>query len=71
MSQHGKSCVVPGCSREATSRGLCGSCYLAASKLVKQGRTTWEALQARGLALAPTAGRAGTGAFRKAFDAVV
>lgn len=52
-------CMVPGCGRALRGRaeskgndcrGMCGSCYSAASRMVKQGRVTWDELIKAGLA---------------------
>ena len=37
-------CIAPECIRETYSRGLCISHYNMASKLVSQGKTTWDIL---------------------------
>ena len=57
-------CLVPGCTNEAKSRGLCGNCYTAARNAVKGGKTTWEKLEKAGLALASSRQES---AFAKAF----
>jgi hypothetical protein len=44
-------CVVPGCTRQAYSRGLCLPCNRAARKLVEKGETTWKELESMGFAL--------------------
>ncbi len=44
-------CLYPECKGKVTRRGLCGSCYVTAWKLVKSGAATWEKLIKRGKAL--------------------
>lgn len=39
------TCVVPGCTRQVYSRGLCVPCNRAARKLVESGEATWEELE--------------------------
>ena len=46
-------CATPGCGREAKIRALCGRCCTAARKAIKDGKTTWEQLEAMGLAKPP------------------
>jgi hypothetical protein len=46
-------CLTPNCGREAKIRALCGRCCTAARKAVKDGKTTWEQLEAMGLAKPP------------------
>lgn len=55
-----EKCVVPGCSNDAQTRGLCNGCYLRACKLVndradtKEGReAVWKDLEEKGLAREP------------------
>lgn len=43
-------CVVPECDGNARARGLCWGCYQAAYRLVRNGDTSWPALEKRGLA---------------------
>jgi hypothetical protein len=44
-----RRCLNPNCHKEAkTVRGLCLSCYGAASRLVRIGKTTWGTLEANG-----------------------
>jgi hypothetical protein len=52
-------CVNPDCGKVAGTRGLCGSCYGAASGLVKAGTVTWADLEAKGKVLG-RGGAAGT-----------
>lgn len=40
-----------GCGRRAKSRGLCCAAYMAASRAVHRGRTTWAKLEAQGKVL--------------------
>lgn len=44
-------CLNPNCQRGAEFRGLCRNCYAQASALVRQGKTTWPALEAAGKTL--------------------
>lgn len=46
----GKLCIVPGCSDEAATRGLCTKDYAVANSLVKKGLTTWKKLVGAGRA---------------------
>ena len=56
-------CIIPGCHRPQSSyRGLCMVCYSKARKYVELNHTTWEKLEAQGLALPAT------DPFTKAFD---
>lgn len=49
-----KPCLYPGCKeRGSCGRGLCGTHYHVARKLVKKGRTTWDKLIASGKCAAP------------------
>ncbi len=45
-----KLCLVPGCDKEAATRGLCGRDYAIANSLVKKGDTTWKKLVGAGKA---------------------
>lgn len=38
-------CVVPDCTRQVYSRGLCVPCNRAARKLIERGEATWEELE--------------------------
>lgn len=38
------------CPNQARARGLCGTCYQEARRLVRSGEFTWEELEERGLA---------------------
>ena len=42
-------CIIEGCDRKATARGLCHSCYLTALRLIQAGETSWELLEQAGL----------------------
>lgn len=44
-------CLNPDCRRLGEFRGLCRNCYAQASALVRQGQTTWAALEAAGKTL--------------------
>jgi len=44
-------CLYPGCESAQKVRGLCQTHYQYALRLVKRGKTTWEALEAEGKAL--------------------
>ena len=44
-------CMYPGCSNEASTRGLCANHYGIAGRLVKDGNTTWDKLIEDGKAL--------------------
>lgn len=46
-------CIYPGCQEKIRCRGLCYRHYRIASRLVKAGRVTWEALEAEGKSVAP------------------
>jgi hypothetical protein len=45
-----KPCLTPNCKGKYRGRGLCGSCYATAARLVSLGRTTWDKLIAEGKA---------------------
>ncbi len=49
-------CLREGCGRPAICRGLCASCYTTALRMVKNGKTTWEALEKAGKCV-PSTGR--------------
>ena len=42
-------CLNPACKNHANSRGLCISCYNTASRLIQKGKTTWLAMERRGV----------------------
>lgn len=44
-------CLRPDCTSPAKHRGLCGSCYSCACRLVKQNKTSWDVLTSTGKAL--------------------
>jgi len=44
-------CLVPGCTNEAKTRGLCSTHYMYAHRLVTRGKTTWAELEAAGKCL--------------------
>lgn len=46
------TCLNPNCDGAQFSRGLCRSCYQLASRLVREGRTTWKELVEKGRAQA-------------------
>jgi hypothetical protein len=43
-----RRCRKPRCQRNAESRGLCGSCYAVARRLVEDNAITWDELLRRG-----------------------
>lgn len=43
-------CMTTGCLNAHSARGLCATCYAAASGLVTDKKTTWEQLAKLGLA---------------------
>ena len=43
-------CLFPDCNKYVDARGLCANHYIRALTLVRAGRTTWPALEARGAA---------------------
>ena len=49
-------CRMPKCNREVVTRGLCDACYRSTKRLIALGKTTWERLEADGLAEAPRQG---------------
>tara|TARA_R100000458_G_scaffold59951_1_gene73209 strand:+ start:29713 stop:29952 length:240 start_codon:yes stop_codon:yes gene_type:complete len=51
-------CIAPNCERHVYSRGLCISHYNMASKLVSEGKTNWNKLEANGKVL-PVKGKQG------------
>jgi hypothetical protein len=38
-------CVIEGCDRKASTRGLCRSCYMTALRAVIAGEVTWDLLE--------------------------
>lgn len=45
-------CMMPECKcKEIRSRGLCPKCYTMSARLVREGKTTWKKLIAKGYAL--------------------
>ena len=60
MTTHHSTCLTPTCSRPSRTRGLCISCYVAASRLIKSGETTWSELESLGMAKAAGEGDAGS-----------
>ena len=52
MSDDCKLCLC-GCGRPACVRGLYWTCYTVRREQVRKGKTTWEAEEAAGRALAP------------------
>jgi len=61
-------CLIDGCEREVKARGLCACCYQVARSMVAAGKTTWEVLETRGLAL-PSKTMPEGGRFAMAFAA--
>ena len=41
-------CLVPGCTADEFSRGLCVTHYQNARRLIKRGKTSWEKLESLG-----------------------
>lgn len=60
-----EKCLNPNCQRTARSRGLCDLCYQMANTLVRQGKTSWEVLEAKGRAKHPYHDRKGGGKRRQ------
>jgi hypothetical protein len=61
MPRSSQKCVNRKCGEtEICARGLCESCYRAASRLVKQKRTTWADLEKKKLAKPPGRGNPGS-----------
>jgi len=58
-------CMITGCDRKVETRGVCGTCYNAARKLVQDGQACWQDLETMGL-VKPTHGPS-KNAFRIAF----
>ncbi len=70
-----KKCLTPGCKGifgakgvgkgKSGGRGLCRGCHLAASSLVRRGKTTWEEMEQLGLAIPKTRSRVEEALYRK------
>lgn len=45
-----KKCLYPNCTKVAGTRGLCNTHYGNAARFVREGRTTWAALETAGKA---------------------
>ncbi len=43
-----RACKNPRCQRSAKIRGLCGSCYMAAYRLVSDDAVSWKELEDAG-----------------------
>lgn len=59
-------CVTKNCTRPSVSRGLCQTCQMAAKRLIREGKTTWEQLEEMGLINPKKQGREGL--FKNAFE---
>lgn len=46
-------CLTRDCKKDGKLRGLCHPCYLMATRLVREGRVSWEALEVAGKANKP------------------
>lgn len=44
-------CMIEGCDRQATSRGLCSTCYKNAKDLVDTNKVSWKTLENMGMIL--------------------
>lgn len=44
-----QKCMVHGCEKEARSHGVCRTHYKMLLKMVRQGDTTWQELEANGI----------------------
>lgn len=55
-----RHCLVPGCSRDAVSRGCCSACLMTFRRHVASGKTSWKRLIDAGLVLGPTLPRSAT-----------
>lgn len=51
MSKAKGKCLIPGCDRDAWSRGQCWSCLSTTRRLVKDEKTTWAEVEAKGYAV--------------------
>ncbi len=47
--QPSSTCIIPGCGGEVHARGLCVRDYIAATRLIASGQTTWSELEAYGI----------------------
>lgn len=59
-------CIIEGCENVHSARGLCARCYAVASKLVKEGKTTW--VQLGKMHLAETEPEVSRNPFMRAFQ---
>lgn len=50
-------CLIPECSKDSNTRGLCTNCAGTAYFMIKRNETTWEELEKLGLAKPKMAGR--------------
>ena len=46
-----EQCLVPGCVKPKSVRGMCNYCYQTAKRNIQRNNTTWEELMEAGLAL--------------------
>lgn len=44
-------CLVPGCGKPKSVRGMCNYCYQTAKRNILRNNTTWDELMSAGLAL--------------------
>lgn len=49
LGSAGQTCLIKGCMRARTRRGLCLVCYSKAKKKVEAGEATWDRLAEMGL----------------------
>ncbi len=63
--QKQKTCLIEGCHKEPTARGLCSSDYQMAHYMVSAGKTTWAQLEKIGMSSAAGVAR---GRFIKQFN---
>jgi len=54
-----EQCLHPACGREQSLRGLCRDCYESVARAVRQGKTTWAAMERQGKVLPVRLGRSG------------
>ena len=59
MNEHPQDCLVPGCERSISSRGLCRNHYTYANRCVLKNKTSWEKLEDLGKCL-PSKGKVAT-----------